>query len=75
MEFDNFVDLLYNAGWQATHDAQHSHIQAVWELLFPVIAKLEKENKEVLDNIVKLQDENIRLQNDISEYAEAQPPI
>lgn len=43
MKFQDFLKALQDAGWDATADAQHTRIFAMWEKLFPVIAELEED--------------------------------
>lgn len=43
MRFQKFVDALYEAGWRAPLDAQHSEIKKLWARMFPTVAELEAE--------------------------------
>lgn len=42
MNFDDFLDSLYEAGWRNPSDAQYTNIRALWEKLFPVHAELSR---------------------------------
>ena len=43
MRYQAFVDALYEAGWRAPCDAQHTEIKKLWARLFPTVAELEAE--------------------------------
>ncbi len=42
MKKRQFIDAVGCAGWEATHDAQHEGIEALWRQLFPVQAEVER---------------------------------
>jgi hypothetical protein len=50
MRKQQFIDALYNAGWDAPHDAQHSKIEELHRKLFPVIADLEEELEDAVSD-------------------------
>lgn len=50
MRKQQFIDAVYAAGWKSDNDAQHRGISKVWEQLFPSLADLEKEVKEMIES-------------------------
>jgi len=61
MKKQDFIAELEKVGWIGRHDAQHTGIEKLWRKMFPVVAGLQDEVKD--------------LEADISEYIDAQPPI
>lgn len=53
MKLDDFITKMYDSGWLATHDAQHSKIEALWRELFPVVAELEDELEQLKLDMVR----------------------
>lgn len=51
MKLENFIQCLYNRGWENTHDAQHVSIKKLWEKLFPEEAELTKIIKDLEEKI------------------------
>ena len=43
MRRQEFIDALYEAGWRAPLDAQHTEIKKLFARLFPTVAALEDE--------------------------------
>lgn len=46
MNYQKFVDAVYQSGWRPDLDAQHSEIKKLWEAMFPFAAELEEDIAE-----------------------------
>ncbi len=55
MRLENFIDALYKAGWESSHDGQHDNIEALWRKLFPSTAELHDELIEADEHVKELQ--------------------
>lgn len=53
VRLENFIDELYKAGWQDTGDAKHVNIKYLHKQLFPVVAELEEEINELIEETYK----------------------
>lgn len=42
MKQQDFIDALYDAGWDNKNDAQHTNIKNLHKHLFPIITELEE---------------------------------
>lgn len=68
MELQAFIEILYKAGWTSPCDAQHEHIQKVWEDLHAKLkeaeekaAKYLKAYDEATEKLIKADSEIVRL--------------
>jgi len=50
MRKQEFIDALYEAGWEATSDAQWSGAEKLHAKIFPTVAMLEGERRELLED-------------------------
>lgn len=48
MRKQEFIDKLYNAGWDDSHDAQHDGATKLFNELFPVYAEVERLADELM---------------------------
>lgn len=49
MTEEQFINLLYSAGWTAQNDAQHEGIGRIFKQLFPMEAKIEQLEQKIFD--------------------------
>ena len=54
MKKQDFIDALYEAGWDSTADAQHSEIEKLWASIFPCVAALEVEVQDLQEDVERL---------------------
>lgn len=50
MRKQEFINALYDAGWDAPNDAQWDGVTALWEKIFPTAAKIEAEIPELIES-------------------------
>ena len=51
MKFQDLVEALYAAGWQAPGDAQHANLKELHAKLFPAVAALEAELEDMTGDL------------------------
>jgi hypothetical protein len=64
MRLNKFIDSLYDSGWKAPLDAQHTEIEKLWRNAFPVVSTVEDELKDA-------NNENNRLSRQLAEAVKA----
>ena len=51
MRLDDFIQELYDAGWQNTCDGQHTSIKQLHKKLFPLVHQLERELRDTEEEV------------------------
>ena len=71
MKFEDFINALQTAGWEAVHDAQHNEIKALWSKMYPVIAELQNEMVESLESFTSINSQIVDSSNEVRSTLEA----
>jgi hypothetical protein len=49
MKRQEFIDALYEAGWEASHDAQWSGAGKLWRKIYPSVAAIQDEMSDAIE--------------------------